>query len=218
MRSKEEAHDYRYFPEPDLVPFVVDPSEIEKIRRSLPELPRVKLTRFLKDYQLNDYDANILIQDKNLAAFFEECAKIYDNKKKICNWIGADMLKEMNDRKLGITELKLSPRDLTTLIQKVEDGTLSNLAGKEVLKRMLDTGKEPGVIIQEEGMAQVSDDGALEKIIDDVIKDNENIAEQIRGGNDKAIGFLVGQGMKKSQGKGNPKKIGELIRRRLTNG
>ena len=218
MRSKEEAHDYRYFPDPDLVPFMVEKSEIEHVRATLPELPNEKFDRFLKQYQLNDYDTGILIQDRLLAGFFEECAKIYPNPKKICNWIGADVLKELNERKKDFKGLGLKPKNLATLIAKVEDGTLSNLTGKEVLKHVLDTGKDTEAIIEEKGLAQVSDDGALDAIIDELIKENEKLAEEIKGGNEKAVGFLVGQGMKKSQGKGNPKKLGEMLKRRLTHG
>ncbi|HLF18407.1 MAG TPA: Asp-tRNA(Asn)/Glu-tRNA(Gln) amidotransferase GatCAB subunit B, partial [Candidatus Omnitrophota bacterium] len=218
MRSKEEAHDYRYFPDPDLVPFTVEKSEIEKVRETLPELPNEKFDRFIKEYQLNDYDTGILIQDRHLANFFEECAKLYPNPKKICNWIGADVLKELNERKAAFKDTRLEPKNLTTLIAKVEDGTLSNLTGKEVLKHIMDTGKDTEAIIKEKGLAQVSDDGALEALIDALIKENEKIAEEIRGGNEKAVGFLVGQGMKKSQGKANPKKIGEMIKRRLIHG
>jgi aspartyl-tRNA(Asn)/glutamyl-tRNA(Gln) amidotransferase subunit B len=218
MRSKEEAHDYRYFPDPDLVPFMVEQSEIEAVRRSLPEMPLVKIERFMNRYGLNEYDANVLIQDKHLADFFEACVKLYDNSKKICNWIGAEVLKELNERKKDIRSVGLKPSELTALIQRVENGTLSNLAGKEVLKLLLDTGQSVDKIIEDKGLTQVSDDGALEEIVDAVIKDNARIADEIRAGNEKAVGFLVGQSMKKSQGKANPKRLGEIIKRRLTHG
>ena len=216
MRSKEEAHDYRYFPDPDLVPFMVEQSEIKEIAASLPEMPFVKYERFLKEHGLGEYDAHILVQDKDIAVFFEECVKLYDNKKKICNWIIAEVLKELNERKRDFRSIGLNAANLTGLIKKVEDGQLSNLAGKEVLKLLLDTGESVDKIIEDQGLTQVSDDGALERIVDDVIKENERIANEIRGGNDKAVGFLVGQSMKKSQGKANPKRLGEIIKRRLT--
>jgi len=218
MRSKEEAHDYRYFPEPDLVPFNVDEHIIEDIRKNLPELPFAKNERLMDQYQLSDYDARIIIQDRALGNFFEQCAKLHDDTKKICNWLNGALLSELNARKVSLSDLSLKPEDFTVLIKKVDDGTISNLAGKDVLKLIIETGKNTEEIIEENGLAQVSDEGALEKIIDDIIKENEKVTNQVREGKDSAIGFLVGQAMRKSQGKANPKKIGELIKRRLTDG
>lgn len=215
MRSKEEAHDYRYFPEPDLVPFVVSQEQIEDILRTLPELPLAKLERLQKEYSISEYDAQILIQDPTIANFFETCAKQYNDTKKICNWINGDLLKELNERKIDFKDITLHPGQLVRLIQKVEDGTISNLGGKDVLKIILDTGRNVDQIITDEGLAQVSDDGTLKGIIDEVINENKKIVEQIRDGKESAIGFLVGQAMKKSQGKANPKKLGEIIKRRL---
>ncbi len=215
MRSKEEAHDYRYFPEPDLVPFIVEDSEIEDIRQSLPELPDAKLQRLMDEYKLVEYDARILIQDSDLADFFEECAKSCKKIKKICNWINGSLLQELNARKVSIKTIVLKPSDLVTLIQKIEEGVISNLAAKDVLKFMIDSGKGADTIIKEKSLAQVSDDGALEKILEEVISENENVVSQIKAGKESAAGFLVGQAMRKTQGKANPKKIGELIKRRF---
>ncbi len=218
MRSKEEAHDYRYFPEPDLVPFTLADKDIEEARQALPELPESKLARFLQDYQLSDYDAGILIQDICMADFFEECAKLYKDYKKICNWLNGSVQQAINDRKTTITELGLTPQNLVGLIGKVDDGTISNLVGKDVLLKMLDTGKDAAAIIDAEGLAQVSDEGELGGIIDALIKENPQVVEQIKSGQQKAIGFLVGQAMKKSQGKANPKLVNDMITRRLSNG
>src|SRR3989338_3770226 len=215
MRSKEEAHDYRYFPEPDLVPFTIDQATIEKVRESLPELPAAKFDRLRKQYQLSDYDAGIIIQDQTIADFFEKCTQHSQEIKKICNWIIGPLLQEINSRKTGLAELSLKPQDLTTLIQRVEEGALSNLSAKEVFALMVETGQTPDAIIKDKGLAQVSDDSALEGIVQSVIGENQSVVEQIKQGKDSAIGFLVGQAMKKSQGKGNPKKFGELIKRRL---
>ncbi|MBF0521808.1 MAG: Asp-tRNA(Asn)/Glu-tRNA(Gln) amidotransferase subunit GatB [Candidatus Omnitrophica bacterium] len=215
MRSKEEAHDYRYFPEPDLVPFTVSEQKIEEIKTALPELPLQKQARIKERYRLNDYDSFILVQDPLVAGFFEECVTLYPDAKKICNWITGPVLQELNAKKVPITELKLSPKNLTTLIQKVEEGVVSNLVGKDILKNILETGQDAGDIIQSQGLAQVSDDGALLKIVDELIKENEKVVGQIKAGEEKAIGFLVGQGMKKMQGKANPKKITELLKRRI---
>ncbi len=217
MRSKEEAHDYRYFPEPDLVPFVVDVKTVQEIRASLPEGPQTKLERFIMQYKVSEYDAQIIIQDQALADFFEQSSKLYNDTKKICNWLIGPMLSELNARKKNITEISLKPQDLVSLIQKIDDGTLSNLIAKDVFKMMLDTQKSVDKIIQEQGLTQVSDESTLEKIIDGVLSENDKVVEQIRQGKNTAMGFLVGQAMRKAEGKANPKKIGELIKRRFDN-
>lgn len=218
MRSKEEAHDYRYFPEPDLVPITIAQETINRIRTNLPELPDAKLERFIRDYQLSEYDARIIIQDIQMTHFFEDCAKIYKEYKKICNWLNGIVLQEINDRKQTIKELNLTPASLTDLIKKVDDATVSNLTAKDILKTMLDSGKSADTIIEEKGLAQVSDESALVSIVDALINENTAIVEQIKSGKESAVGFLVGQAMKKSQGKANPKKVGDIIKRRLLNG
>ncbi len=215
MRSKEEAHDYRYFPEPDLVPIMIEDASIEIAKQSLPELPEKKRERLIEQYTLAAYDANILVQDPDLAAFFEQCSKYYKDTKKICNWINGALMKELNARKAGLLEINLKPEDFAALISKVDEGTLSNLAGKDVLTFMIDTGHSVDTIIEEKGLAQVSDDSTLEKLVRELIDEHQDIAEQIRSGKESAIGFLIGQAMRKTQGKANPKKIGELIKKAL---
>lgn len=218
MRSKEDAHDYRYFPEPDLAPFDIDQKTIQEIREALPELPAAKFDRLRQQYQLSDYDCGIIIQDPAIADFFEKCAAYSKEIKKICNWIIGPLLEEINNCKVGLKELSLKPQDLTTLIKRVEEGVVSNLTAKDIFTLMIATGQTPDAIIKEKGLAQVSDDQALEEILKSVIAENEKVVEQIRQGKENAIGFLVGQAMKKSQGKGNPKKFGELIKRRMQHG
>ncbi len=215
MRNKEEAHDYRYFPEPDLVPFTLSEQDIEEVRRALPELPHQKLERFLKNYGLGEYDAKILVQDRAVAVFFEGCAPLCPETKKICNWIIGSLSQEMNTRKVSLNELSIKPEGLVDLIKKVEDGTVSNLVAKEVLKQMLDTGKNAEAIIHEKGLAQVSSTVELEKIVADIINENAKVVEQIKQGKTSAMGFLVGQAMKKTQGKANPKILGDIIKGRL---
>lgn len=217
MRTKEDAHDYRYFPEPDLVPFTLKDSEIEDVRADLPELPDVKLKRLIETYDLSEYDAQILVQDKTIAAFFEQCAQGYSEYKKIVNWLNVHVLKELNERKCSLQDLSLSVDQLVILIKKVEDGVISNLAGKDVLKFILDEGKSVDQIIEEKGLAQMSDDGELEKIVDQILTENPHVVEQIQAGEQKALGFLVGQAKKKTQGKANPKKVNEIISRRMSN-
>jgi len=216
MRSKEKAHDYRYFPDPDLVPFTIDSKVIDDVRAELPELPQAKFLRFLSEYALSEYDANILVADVGMADFFEASLKVYPQAKKIANWLAGPVLMELNNRKKSIGELKLTPKDLTSLIAKVEDGLVSNLVGKEVLTAMLDESKSAEDVIKEKGLAQVSDDSSLFVIIDEVIVQNPAVVEQIKSGKPNAIGFLVGQAMKKSGGRANPKKLSELINRRIS--
>ncbi len=218
MRSKEEAHDYRYFPEPDLVPFEISVEEIESVKETIPELPEQKLSRFMQQYQVSEYDAQIIIQDRYLAGFFEDCAKIFPQVKKIANWIIGPVQEQLNARKVSIRELNLKPDGLTGLIDSVEKGIVSNLVGKEILPFMIESGKTAAAIIQERGLAQVSDDGALEQMISDVLAENPGIVEQIKQGKESAQGFLVGQAMRKSQGRANPKRLGEILKRRLFHG
>jgi aspartyl-tRNA(Asn)/glutamyl-tRNA(Gln) amidotransferase subunit B len=217
MRSKEQAHDYRYFPDPDLVPFTVEEKLINQVKAQMPELPKEKFQRFLSEHKLSEYDAMVLVQDKKIADFFEACVPLSKDAKKICNWITSVLLKEVNERKISIDRMKLTPEGLVGLIKKVEDGAVSNLVGKDVLGFMLDTGKSAEVIIAEQGLAQVSDDSALEQVLDEIFAAHADVVAQVKQGKQSAVGFLVGQAMKKSQGKANPKKLGELIARRIAN-
>lgn len=216
MRSKEGSHDYRYFPEPDLVPFTIEDATIEDVRNAMPELPSQKLTRFIEQYKISDYDAKILVQEQAIALFFEECAKLCDDTKKICNWINGQVLQELNNRKVNFTDIQLTPQAIADIIQKTADGTISNLAAKDVLTLVIDTKKSVDAIIAEKGLAQVSDNDALDKIADEIIAQNEKVVEEYKKGKENAIGFLIGQAMRKTQGKANPKIMGDIIKRRLT--
>ncbi len=218
MRSKEEAHDYRYFPDPDLVPFTLDAAFVDSLRAELPELPFQKQKRFREQYGLNDYDSFILISDRSISEFFEQCALLYQDPKNIANWISGPLLKEINQRKRVFADLKLTSENFVNLIKSVDNGVVSNLVGKDVLTIMLDQGRSADVIIREGGWAQVSDDPTLTVIVDEIIGQNPSVAAQIKEGKANAVGFLVGQVMKKSKGKANPKKLSELITRRISNG
>ena len=217
MRSKEQAHDYRYFPEPDLVPFTLSQKEIDEVQQTLPELPYVRLNRLIRQYGISTYDGIILVQDKSFADFFEAAVAMPVDVKKLCNWMNVQLMKEMNDRKCRVSDLKLTPAELVALVNKVEDGTLSNLAGKDVLADMVVSGKSVDRIIQDKGLAQTADASVLEKIVDDVINENPQVVAQIRSGKASAAGFLVGQAMKRMPCQVNPKKINELIQRRIPN-
>lgn len=215
MRSKEQAHDYRYFPDPDLVPFTIEAVVIDQQRAELPELPKAKLVRFMEAYGLSEYDASVMISDKAMCAFFEQAVKEYAQPKKIANWMTGAVMKEINERKRPINELTLTPKALVELIQSVENGVVSNLVGKDVLTAMLDENKSAQAVINDKGLAQVSDESALVAIVDEIIAQNAAIVEQIKSGKSNAAGFLVGQAMKKSGGKANPKKLNEIITRRI---
>ena len=213
MRTKEDAHDYRYFPEPDLVPFVVPDHVIQEIKESLPEGPVVKIKRLIAAYHLSLYDAKIIVSDLDLSNFFEECAKQYSDSKKISNWIIGPLLQELNERKVTVKDITLSPENFTLIIKKIDDNVISNLAAKEVLHHVIESGKSTAEIIAEKGLAQVSDEGALNIIIEEVIAENEHVVSEIKSGKESAIGFLIGQTMRKTKGKANPKIVGELLKK-----
>jgi aspartyl-tRNA(Asn)/glutamyl-tRNA(Gln) amidotransferase subunit B len=217
MRSKEEAHDYRYFPEPDLVPFSLAPADVEAIRKSLPELPAAKHARLLAQHGLTEYDATVLVQDRALADFFEQCHALFPVGKKIGNWINGPLRQELNSRKVAVTALGLTPAALVELIRMVEEGAVSNLVAKDVLTEMLASGQSASAIVAAKGLAQVSDDAELIKFVDAVIEKNQSVVQQIKGGKENALGFLVGQIMRQTGGKANPQKVSELIKRRIVN-
>ena len=217
MRSKENSHDYRYFPDPDLVPFVLDPAWVNAAREALPERPTQKLNRLVNHYKLSIYDATIIIQDRELADFFEACHVIYPDAKKIANWLNGPLLKELNERKCSLRDLDLPPAVFAALIEEVETARISNLAGKEVLSLYLDKSGSLEEIISNKGFLQVSDDQQLLTVIDEILRNNPAAVAEIKGGKTNVTGFLVGQAMKKMQGKANPKKLNELITGRLLN-
>ncbi len=215
MRSKEGSHDYRYFPEPDLVPFTVEEKTIQEIKEAMPELPSEKQKRLISQYQISKYDANILIQDKDIALFFEQCAELCPHTKKICNWLNGQLLQELNTRKNTFRDIDLKPQALTDIILNTENGIISNLAAKDIFKLILDTPQSVAALIEKKGLAQVSDDAELTKLADEIIEQNTKAANEFQQGKQNALGFLIGQAMRKTQGKANPKLIGDIIKRRL---
>ena len=215
MRGKEEAHDYRYFPDPDLVPVRVDEDWIEAVRSSLPELPDEKRARFLSEYGLPEYDVDVLISSKELANYFEECVRKYPNPKKVSNWIMAELMRELNKDHRDITDCPVSPEDLAALLSMIEKGTISGKIAKTVFAEMYSTGKQPGKIVEEKGLVQVTDRSEISKIVDQVLAENPRQIEEYRAGKRKLLGFFVGQVMKKTQGKANPKLVNEILREKL---
>jgi aspartyl-tRNA(Asn)/glutamyl-tRNA(Gln) amidotransferase subunit B len=215
MRSKEEAHDYRYFPEPDLPPLVVDEARIAAVRGRMPELPDARRRRFVADYGLPAYDAGVLTSSSGLADYFEKVAAASGNAKAASNWVMGELLRTMKERAALIAEVPLRPEALAGLISLVDKGTISNAIAKDVFARMYETGRSADDIVAAEGLAQNSDEGALLVIIRDVIAKNADAAAQYRAGQQKTFGFLVGQVMKGSAGKANPKLANELLKREL---
>ncbi len=215
MRSKEAAHDYRYFPEPDLPPLHVSKELIEAQRASLPELPRAKMQRFQSQYGVSAYDAGVLCAELPLADFFEKGAKLYSDPKKLANWIQGELLRFFKEEGGNVSTLKISVEQLVALLQLVDAGKVSANSGKEVLAEMLRTGQEAEPIIAAKGLAQVTDTGAIEAMVDSVLAQNASEVEKYRAGKKQVFGFLVGQVMRAMKGKGNPALVNELMKKKL---
>lgn len=211
MRSKEDAHDYRYFPDPDLPPVKIAPAFIELIRKEMPELPESIFKRFTETYKLSEYDANLLISDKGIANFFELVVKIHNNPKAIANWISSEVLRVLKEKQATIDSLNLTADDLAKLVKAIDDNVISNTAAKEVFNIIIEENKRPMQIIEERGLGQISDSSELEAIVQAVINENPSEVERFKGGDKKLQGFFMGQIMKKSSGKANPKIINELL-------
>ncbi len=212
MRSKEEAHDYRYFPEPDLVPIVITDETIEQIKSGLPELPEAKRARYVVEYKLPDYDAGVLTASKVTAKFFEETVALYDEPKQISNWLMVDIPAMLKEKELSMENIPFSPAELAELLKLIKDGTISGTIGKKVLEKMFEEDKTPKAIVEENNWAQMSDTSELEGIIAQVIEDNPKSIEDIGAGNQKAYGFLTGQVMKATKGQANPQVANKIIR------
>ena len=215
MRSKEEAHDYRYFPEPDVPPLTIDPAWVERIRESMPELPEARRRRFIEQYALPEYDAALLTQSPALAAYFEETAAAASNPKAASNWIMGDVLRKMNELGTGIEGVPLKPSALAGLIRLIDLGTITGPIAKEVFEKMWGSSRTAGDIVAAEGLARIDDDAAVEKAVRDVIAANEGAAAQYRAGKQQTFGFLVGQAMKATKGKANPALVNQMMRRIL---
>ncbi len=214
MRAKEFAHDYRYFPDPDLLPLDLDQTYVDKIAANLPELPDAKKDRFIVDYGLSAYDAGVLVADKETALFFEEAAE-GRNAKLAVNWLTTNLFGALNAAGKDITESPISAIHLGGLLDLLADGTISSRIAKDVFEEMFETSKDPAAIVEGKGLKQITDTGAIEAAVDAAIISNPEQADQVRDGNDKAIGWFVGQVMKATQGKANPQAVNELLQTRL---
>ncbi len=218
MRSKEEAHDYRYFPEPDLPPVVVDAARTAAVRATMPEMPEARRQRFVAAYGIPEYDAGVLTQSASLADYFEQVATASGNPKAASNWIMGELLRTVKERGLSIADVTLAPSALAGLISLIDRGTISSSIAKDVFAKMFDSRRSADEIVQTEGLAQIGDESALLAIVRDVIGRNADAVTQYRAGKNQTFGFLVGQVMKGSKGKANPKMANDLLKRELEGG
>ncbi len=217
MRTKEEAHDYRYFPDPDLIPVRITKAYIEEIRKTLPELPDQKSARYVNELKLTEYDAEVLVADKDRALFFEKAVEVYSkNPKSTANWIINELLGKLNEEGIDITESPVKPEHIAELVQLIDKGEISSKIGKEVFEEVFKTGKSPKIIIEEKGLKQVSDEGEIRKIVEEVLNNHPAEVEKYKAGNQKLIGFFVGQVMKATKGKANPKLVNQILQELLS--
>lgn len=215
MRTKEDAHDYRYFPDPDQLSLEIEQSQIDALRKTLPELPNVRAKRFQDDLGLSDYDAQALTQEIEIASYFEKAAVISGNAKTTANWIMTDLMRELNESKKTIEQSPVSAEKLGQLIQAIDKGTISGKIAKTVFAEMWTSGKNPDVIISEQGLTQITDTSAIEKIVDEVLAANPGQLADYRSGKDKLFGFFVGQAMKASKGQASPDVMNEILKKKL---
>ena len=214
MRSKEDAHDYRYFPDPDLLPLVLEQSFVDKIKNSLPELPDEKKIRLMNDFDLSSYDASIVVSDQDISEYYEEVAKDSDYKLA-ANWMIVELFGVLNKEGKEIKDSPVSAKNLSKLINLIKDNTISGKIAKTVFEEMVKNNEDPEKIVNEKGMRQQSDPEELKKIIDTILKNNQDKVEQYKAGKDKLFGFFVGEVMKNTQGKGNPKLINDILKEQL---
>ena len=215
MRGKEEAHDYRYFPDPDLVPLVLKSEWIEQWRKELPELPADKLQRFIRQYGLPVYDAEVLTAEKDLADFFEQTVKIYNQPKKVSNWMLSEVLRELNEARIKIGQSKFRPENLAKLIKIIDDGLISGKIGKSIFSEIFNTGQDPEEYVRAKGMVQISDSSALEQVVEEVLADLPKEVERYKNGQTKLLGFFVGQVMKRTKGQANPGLVNKILKEKL---
>ncbi|MDD4202995.1 MAG: Asp-tRNA(Asn)/Glu-tRNA(Gln) amidotransferase subunit GatB [Candidatus Omnitrophica bacterium] len=215
MRSKEEAHDYKYFPEPDLVPFHITVQQIEEIKSKMPELPQARKNRFIKDYNITESDADFLLSEKIYADYFEETVKEGADPKLVYNWLSGDIMSEINDQKISLEEYNFTAKMLAELIELINSNVISGKMAKEILKESAKEGFTPKAIVEKKGLKQISNEGELENIITQVLNSNKKSVTDYKSGKENALGYLVGQIMKETKGKANPGIVNKLLRERL---
>jgi aspartyl-tRNA(Asn)/glutamyl-tRNA(Gln) amidotransferase subunit B len=216
MRGKEEAHDYRYFPDPDLLPLKVSEDWIDQVRSTLPELPQAKLQRYQQEFGLPAYDAGVLSAEKPVAEYFETLVALHDQPKICSNWVMSEVLGALKDKGIDIVDCPVTPAMLAGILKRIADNTISGKIAKQVFDGIWSTGKSADQIIEEQGLKQVTDTGAIEAIVNEVIAANPGQFEELKGGKDKLMGFFVGQVMKASKGKANPEMVNQLLKKKLS--
>jgi len=215
MRSKEEAHDYRYFPEPDLVPIEVEMPWIEQIKSQIVELPDSRRQRFISQYGLPEYDADLLTSEKSLAEWFEQAVKLGGDPKTVSNWMMGELMSLLNEKNKQIEECGLKPEQLVGLLELIDKGIISGKIAKTVFEEMYKTGKNPDTIVKEKGLVQISDEADIEKAVNEILEKNPEEVERFKAGDEKLMGFFVGQIMKVTKGKANPQIVNELLKKKL---
>jgi aspartyl-tRNA(Asn)/glutamyl-tRNA(Gln) amidotransferase subunit B len=215
MRGKEESHDYRYFPDPDLMPVEVNDEWMTELKSKLPELPTARKGRFIKDFSLPEYDAEILTSTKELADYYESILTGTKNYKAASNWLMGDTLSTLKEMKISIEEFPVEPNSIAELINLIDKGTISGNIAKSIFPEMIETGKSPQTIVKEKNLVQITDTSAIEGIVDSVLENNAAQVQEYLGGKEKVIGFLVGQVMKESKGKANPGAVNQILKKKL---
>ena len=211
MRSKEEAHDYRYFPDPDLVRLQISDEWMEQVKATIPELPDARQARYIQAYGLSSVDAGVITNSKESADFFDQAVATGADPKLVANWLMGELFGYLNANALELKEVKLTPQSLGEMVKLIEKGTISTKIAKTVFKEMVETGKEPAKIVEEQGLVQISDEGELKRMVDEVLAAHPQVIDDYRAGNDRAVGFLVGQMMKLTKGKANPGLVNKLL-------
>lgn len=215
LRSKEEAHDYRYFPEPDLPPLLISREWVEEIRSQMPEMPDQARKRLVDQYGLPDYDAGLLTLTPDSLSFFDQCLQVYPDAKIVANWMMGDMSRLLNQNNQEIGDCLVQPAQMGQMLKLVAGGSISGKMAKQVFEEMFRTGKDPDLVVKEQGLAQISDEGSLGPLLDEIIKTNPRVVEDYRNGKDKAFGFFVGQIMKATRGQANPALVNKLLKAKL---
>jgi aspartyl-tRNA(Asn)/glutamyl-tRNA(Gln) amidotransferase subunit B len=216
MRGKEEAHDYRYFPDPDLVPLTVSAAWVKEIKQTLPELPLQRKDRFIREYQIPEYDARVITSSKTLADYYEECVRIFPEPKQVSNWIMGELLRLLKEDDREVEDCPVTPGKLAEMLELIKDGTISGKIAKTVFEDMYKTGKGAAEIVKEQGLVQITDEDALTKTVEEVLQNHPNEVGAYKGGKEKLFGFFVGQVMKATHGKANPQLVNEILKKKLT--
>lgn len=211
MRDKEDAQDYRYFPDPDLVAIRLSDEYIENMKNSLPEMPESRKVRYVEEFHLTEKESNLLTASKYLSNLFEQAQKITNNAKAVANWILSDISRILNDKELEPSQIPFSAEQLASMIMLIEKGTISSAIGKKVLEELFENPKDPEVIIKEKGWIQISDEGAIKEVVSKILEANPQSVADFKAGKQKALGFLVGQAMKETKGKANPQMLNKLF-------